>query len=92
MTQYASVSYTLNVGKLYLTPTVNYKYISDMIENDGYSKGGVYYSTYTNTGHFAQTSAGTDLSYRFKWGRVYAGGGWKASHFTGQNAKNSSYA
>ena len=92
MTQYASVSYTLNVGKLYLTPTVDYKYISDMIENDGYSKGDVYYSTYANTGHFAQTSAGTDLSYRFKWGRVYAGGVWKVSHFTGQNAKNSAYA
>jgi hypothetical protein len=39
-----------------------------MIENKGYSDGGVYYSTYANTGHFAQTSAGADLSYRFKGG------------------------
>ena len=92
MTQNASVSYTLNVGKLYLTPAVDYKYISDLIETYGYSKGGVYYSTYTNTGHFIQTSAGADLSYRFKWGRIYAGGGWKTCHYTGQDAKNSAYA
>ena len=62
-----------------------------MIENYGHSDGGVYYSTYANTGHFAQASAGADLSYRFKWGRVYAGGGWKAYYFMGQNAKSSTY-
>ncbi len=92
MIQYASASYTLNVGKLYFTPTVDYKYISDMIETCGYSKGGVYYSTYANTGHFAQTSAGADLSYRFKWGRLYAGGGWVTYFYTGQEAKSSAYA
>ena len=68
MTQLVSMSYTLNVGKLYFIPSVSYRYISDMIENKGYSDGGVYYSTYANTGHCAQTSAGADLSYRFKGG------------------------
>lgn len=87
----ASMSYTLNVGKLYFTPVADYKYISDVIENYGHSDGGVYYSTYANTGHFAQISAGADLSYRFKWGRVYAGGGWKAYYFMGHNAKSSTY-
>jgi hypothetical protein len=85
------MSYTLNVGKLYFTPVADYKYISDVIENYGHSDGGVYYSTYANTGHFAQISAGADLSYRFKWGRVYAGGGWKAYYFMGHNAKSSTY-
>lgn len=92
MIHFASMSYTLNVGKLYFTPAVGYKYISDVIENYGYSDGGVYYSTYANTGHFAQMSAGADLSYRFKRGRIYAGGGWKADRYMGQNAKNSAYA
>lgn len=92
MTHYASMSYTLNVGKLYFIPTVGYKYVSDVIENYGYSDGGIYYSTYANTGHFFRVSAGADLSYRFKWGRVYAGGGWKADHYMGQDAKNSAYA
>ena len=92
MAQSASMSYTLNVGKLYFIPAIRYKYISDVIENEGYSDGGVYYSTYANTGHFAQASAGADLSYRFKWGRIYAGGGWKADLYMGQSAKNSAYA
>lgn len=35
-----------------------------MIENYGYSDGGIYYSTYANTGHFSRVSAGADLSYR----------------------------
>ena len=92
MTHNASMSYTLNVGNLYFTPAVNYKYISDVIEIFGYTKRNVYYSTYANSGHFAQASAGTDLSYRFKWGRVYAGSDWKADYYMGQKAKNSAYA
>lgn len=92
MTHYASISYTLNVGRLYIEPTASYKYTNDVIDNEGYSDGGVFYSTYANTGHFSQISAGGDISYRFKWGRVYGGGGWKADHFMGQNAKNSAYA
>jgi hypothetical protein len=92
MTHYASMSYTLNVGKVYFVPTVGYKYICDMIETEGYSDGGVYYSTYANTGHFTQTSAGADISYRFKGGRIYAGGGWKAYRYMGQKVKNSVYA
>lgn len=88
----ASVSYTLNVGKLYFTPAIGYKYISDVIENEGYSDGGVFYSTYANTGHFGQVYAGADVSYRLKWGRIYAGGGWKADHYMGQDAKKSAYA
>ena len=87
-----SLSYTLNVGKLYLTPGAYYKYICDMIENYGYTEKGIYYSTYANTGHFSQASAGVDVSYRFKWGRIYAEGGWKADYYTGQSAKNAVYA
>ncbi len=92
MAHYSSVSYTFNVGKLYLTPEAYYKYIYDMIENYGYTKDGIYYSSYANTGHFSQASAGANVSYRFKWGRIYAGGGWYADNYTGQSSKNSFYA
>ena len=87
-----SVSYTLNVENLYFTPEINYQYISNIIENYGLSRKGIYYSTYVNLGHFSQASAGANASYRFKWGRVYAGGGWKAYYYTGQSSKNAVYA
>lgn len=92
MTHALSLSYTLNVGHLYLTPSASYNYVYDVIENGGYSKGNVYYSTYANTGHFSELAAGANASYRFKWGRIYAGGGWGAEYFMGQDAKNYAFA
>lgn len=92
MTNRVSANYTLNVGNLYITPEAYYKHIGDMIEPYGYTKDGIYYSTYDNSGHFSQVSAGANISYRFKWGRIYGGGGWYADHYEGQKAKNSAYA
>lgn len=92
MINHISASYTLNVGNLYITPEAYYKHIGDMIEPYGYTKDGIYYSTYANSGHFSQVSAGANISYRFKWGRIYGGGGWYANHYEGQNAKNSAYS
>lgn len=91
MINHISANYTLNVGNLYITPEAYYKHIGDMIEPYGYTKDGIYYSTYANSGHFSQVSAGANISYRFKWGRIYGGGGWYADHYEGQNAKNSAY-
>ncbi len=92
MVNHVSASYTLNVGNFYITNEAYYKRIGDMIEAYGYSKDGIYYSTYANSGHYSQVSAGANLSYRFKWGRIYGGGGWYADHFESQDAKNSAYA
>lgn len=91
MTNHVSANYTLNVGNLYITPEAYYKHIGDMIEPYGYTKDGIYYSTYANSGHFSQVSIGANISYRFQWGRVYGGGGWYADHYEGQKAKNSAY-
>lgn len=91
MINHISANYTLNVGNLYITPEAYYKHIGDMIEPYGYTKDGIYYSTYANSGHFSQVSAGANISYRFKWGRIYGGGGWYADHYEEQNAKNSAY-
>ena len=87
-----SAGYTLNAGNLYITPEACYKHVGDMIEAYGYTKEGVYYSTYANSGRFSQVSAGAHVSYRFKWGRIYGGGGWYADHYEDQDAKNSAYA
>lgn len=87
-----SANYTLNVGNFYVSYEAFYKHISDMVETYGYSRDGVYYSTYANSGHYSQVSAGANVSYRFKWGRVFCGGGWYADYFEGQDAKHSAYA
>lgn len=87
-----TLSYTFNVGNLYLTPEAGYKYVYDMIENYGYNEGDIYYSTYINAGHYSRAYAGANASYRFKWGRIYAGGGWTSDYFMGQSSKNSGYA
>lgn len=36
--------------------------------------------------------AGASASYRFPWGRVYAGGGWYANRFEGRKPRNMGYA
>ena len=92
MMNHVAVNYTLNIGNLYITPEAYYKHISDMIEAYGYTKDGIYYSTYANSGKFSQLSAGANISYRFKWGRIYGGGGWYANHYEKQGVKNSTYA
>ena len=53
MINHISANYTLNVGNLYITPEAYYKHIGDMIEPYGYTKDGIYYSTYANSGHFS---------------------------------------
>lgn len=89
---YVELSYTLNKGNLYLTPNVYYKAITDMIDQYGYSENGIYTSTYANMGHFSQTMAGMNASYRFPWGRVYVGGGWYANYYLHQQALHMAFA
>ena len=92
MMHYVGLNYTFNAGKFYLMPNAYYKRINDMIEACGYTHEGIYYNTYANSGHFSQTAAGIDLSYRFKWGQVYGGGGWYANYYENQHAKHMAYA
>lgn len=92
MSNHVSANYTLNVGRLYITPQVSYTHVGDMIEPYGYTKDGIYYSTYANSGHFSNVSAGASLSWRLKRGRIYGDGGWNADHYENQKAKNSAYA
>lgn len=89
---YAGLAYTFNTGGLYLTPSVYYKRITDMIEQYGFTENGVYTNTYANLWHFSQAMAGASASYRFTWGRVYAGGGWYANRFKGRKPRNMAYA
>ena len=89
---YVGLAYTFNTGGLYLTPSVYYKRITDMIEQYGFTENGVYTNTYANLGHFSQAMAGASASYRFTWGRVYAGGGWYANRFEGRKPRNMAYA
>lgn len=89
MANRVSLSYTLNAGNLYVTPVVSYEHINDVIEACGYTRDGVYYSSYANSGHFAQTAAGANISYRFNWGRIYGSGSWYVDYFEEQNAKQS---
>lgn len=92
MMHYISANYTLNVGNLYISSQAYYKRINDMIEIYGYTEDDIYYSTYANSGHFSQASAGANISYNFKWGRIYGGGGWYANYYENQKAKHSAYA
>lgn len=92
ITHNVNISHTVNIGNLYLVPNANYKYVCNLIENYGYTNKNIYYSTYINAGHFSGASAGANISYRFKWGRIYAGGGWSADYFMKQRSKDSAYA
>lgn len=88
----AEMEYTFNVGSLYIMPSAYYKRINDLIQIGGQSNNGIYTQSYINSGHFSQVSAGADLSYKFPWGRVNGGGGWRADCYQGESAKHSVYA
>ncbi len=87
-----SSNYTFNFKRLYLSPEFSYKWVSDMIEAYGYTKDGVYYNTFANSGTFSQLSAGLNASYRFKWGQIYANGGWNSDRYSEKKSKNSVFA
>ena len=86
-----NLGYSFNIGKLYLTPSVNYQYVSDLIEACGYTENGIYTSTYGNSGHYSNLSAGVYGNYNFKKGNIYGGGGWAAGYFEGQSPKHIFY-
>ena len=88
----AKFSYTLNEGGFYLNPYVRYTRISDVIEADGFTENGIYYSTYNNLGHFSQMNYGLNLSYRFKGGRIGVSGGWRDYYYQGQSARGAFFA
>lgn len=87
-----SMNYTFNINGLYISPEVSYRNVNDMIEAYGYTKDGIYYSTYANSGRFSQLSTGLNASYRFNWGRIYAGGGWMSNSYSNQQFKSSLFA
>ncbi len=81
------LSYTYNIGKLYIRPYLYYKRINRMLSSTGYTdENGIFISTYENHGHFTQLYSVLNLSYRLKNGRIYAGGGWYGNYFHGQTA------
>ena len=86
-----NLSYSFNVGKLYLTPSINYQYVNDLIEACGYIENGIYTSTYENSSHYSNLSAGVYGNYNFKKGNIYGGGGWAAGYFEGQSGKHIFY-
>ena len=86
-----NLSYSFNVGKLYLKPRINYQYINDLIESCGHTENGIYTSTFENSGHYSNLSAGLYANYKFKKGNIYGGGGWAAEYFEEQSAKHIFY-
>lgn len=82
-----SGSYTFNKSGFYLTPSISYNIYTDRIEPYGYSEDNIYISTYQNMGKFKKLSAGGSMSYRFKYGRVYASAYHNVDYFTDLPAK-----
>lgn len=87
MKHYLKLEYTLSYGKLYVTSSVGYYRVFDMIESDGYSENVVYHSTFVNIGHFSQLLYGVNASQRFKYGRIYGGVVWNDCYYTGMSPK-----
>ena len=92
MMHFMSVRYTYYKDGLYVVPEVYYKVINDMIEEHGFTKNAIYYSTFDNLGHFSQASAGVTLNKRLKKGNVYGNVGWYANYYEHSKAKNMLYA
>lgn len=81
--------YTFNSGGFYVMPSISYSRITDIIESKGFTENGIYHASYSNIGNFSMMLYTMNLSYRFKWGRISAEGGWKDSYYQGQSAQGS---
>ena len=81
------LNYTLNVGRFYLSPTVSYRAVSDLIEAGGFTDEGIFHSTYLNAGHYSNINYNLTASYRFKWGRIGGYGGWIDYYYKDQSSR-----
>jgi hypothetical protein len=85
-----SFSYTFNKSGLYITPSVRYNIYTDIIEPFGYSKNGIYTSTYHNMGKYRSLAAGGSISYhQGKWGQIYMNSYHLVDYFSGQDPRES---
>lgn len=86
------LSYTLNIKELYIEPDVSYNIYTDMIEPFGYSRDGIYISTYKNTGRFKRLSLGGSISCDITdWLSLDAAAYHYVDYFAGQEPKKSFY-
>lgn len=86
-----NLSYTLDKKGFYLSPSITYQLNTDIIEPYGYSKNGIYTSSYRNNDRYQTLILDLSASYRTKWGRIYGGGGHRIDYFSGQTGKKSFY-
>lgn len=85
-----SLSATLNHRGWYLTPELSYRIATDLVEPYGYDDGGIYVSSYRNSGHYGNLQAGGSLSYRIgQVGRVGLSAYHAVDYFEGQPARQS---
>lgn len=82
------MNYTLNINELYIEPEVSYNIYTDMIEPFGYSRDGIYISTYKNTGRFKRLSLGGSISCDITdWLSIDAAAYHYVDYFAGQDPK-----
>lgn len=84
-----TASYTFNKKGFYFTPAFYYDINKDMIEEYGYTEDGIYTATYRNHGSWRAMTLRGNLSYNFKWGRVYGFAGYASDLFEGQSRRHS---
>ncbi len=86
------LTYTLNIGDLYIEPEAIYNVYTDMIEPFGYTENGIYISTYKNAGRFKRLSLGGLITYELNdWFSIDAAAYHYVDYFTGQDPKKSFY-
>lgn len=90
-THNVKLNYTFNLGRFYLSPTVSYSEVSDLIEAGGYTDAGIFHSTYLNDGHYSNVYYNLMASYRFKWGRLGAYGGWMDNYYMDQSSRRACF-
>ena len=88
-THKVTAEYTFNRGNLYLTPSVRFYAVTDVIEPGGYTENGIYHSLYVNAGRNTALSYSAYLYYNLGFGSIGVGTSYIDNYYEGCPARGS---